>query len=464
MEDRALKESSHVNNEAGPASPGAQNVGGFDDVGSQTVSDRQYEEAQWRAIEEHLSGVVTSEGGISGLVAAASNLTPNPLWLIDTRGRVVARSTAARGSDFHKPDLTLLLGECGPINMTSIEPVLVTAQPAIGLARRHALVAVVRGRRLYAWLVMAEVSSRVNKGSTALLCRTAFHLAGEYSLQRRVAMASWNARSTLARQLIRGSYADDDVVAAAEYLGVRVESDRVIVYVADPTDQPAPTERELCDALTSELGVEVLSTRGREGTVLLVEVEDGAVPVAFVLRMKALMRRTMIELGNRATVVGVSAVSSTGSLERAYRETREVIQCVDRFSPPGGRVIAVDDLGPARLFVANGDVRAVRRYARDTLGVLLTPTSPADLLRTLFCFFDADRGVRETAHRLGIHENTVRLRLAKIHDITGLDVAADAQDQLSAQTALLLLRLEGHPDLPDLGGQDPSGPETGQGS
>jgi hypothetical protein len=31
-----------------------------------------------------------------------------------------------------------------------------------------------------------------------------------------------------------------------------------------------------------------------------------------------------------------------------------------------------------------------------------------------------------------------------VHTITGLDVAADADDQLSVQVALLVLRLQGH--------------------
>jgi DNA-binding PucR family transcriptional regulator len=49
---------------------------------------------------------------------------------------------------------------------------------------------------------------------------------------------------------------------------------------------------------------------------------------------------------------------------------------------------------------------------------------------------------------LGVHENTVRYRLARVHALTGLDVAGDASDQLSVQMALLVLRLQGHPDLP----------------
>jgi DNA-binding PucR family transcriptional regulator len=46
-----------------------------------------------------------------------------------------------------------------------------------------------------------------------------------------------------------------------------------------------------------------------------------------------------------------------------------------------------------------------------------------------------------------VHENTIRYRLARIEDRTGLGVAHDSNDQLTAQLALLLLRLEG--TLPD---------------
>ncbi|WP_083541857.1 helix-turn-helix domain-containing protein [Kribbia dieselivorans] len=44
----------------------------------------------------------------------------------------------------------------------------------------------------------------------------------------------------------------------------------------------------------------------------------------------------------------------------------------------------------------------------------------------------------------GVHENTVRLRLNKVQTLTGLDMT-NANDQLSVQTALLVLRLQGHP-------------------
>lgn len=407
---------------------------------------------RWYSIEHCLVEVAERGGGIAELVLSAARMTSNPMWLIDPRRRVVARSEQTLGSSFRAPELDQLLARQGLVDLSARPPMLVRARPAQGLARRHLVVSVAREDRLFAWLVMAEVGTPFSRTDHHLVARTAMHLATEYAVQRRVAQASWNARSALARQLVRGSRRDDDLVAAADYLGVRVEADRVLVYLADGAACEEHDEEELSRMVEAELGLEVLGTRGREGTILLIEAPAEAARQQFVDEVKEAMRHTMASLGEPAAVVGVSGVTRPDLLQRAYRETREVVTCVDRFARSSDRVIAVDDLGPARLFVANGDPERVRRYARDVLGGLLgrAPGS-ADLLRTLQCFFETGRSVRESAARLGIHENTVRLRLAKVHDLTGLDVASDAQQQLSAQTALLVLRLEGHPTMPALG-------------
>lgn len=407
---------------------------------------RRYEElARRHGVELRLAAVQETMGGIAGLINAAAQIGPNPLWLIDRRQRIVSRSVSGRGSDFRPPDINLLLERHGPIDLASPEPILIPAEPVHGVARRHLLVPVARDHCLFAWLVVAEVSARLGADEAYLAHRTAFHLATEYSVQRRVARASWNARGALARQLVRGSHTDGDLIDSAEYLGVRADAARVLVYVADRRPDVQCDEQALAETMSQDLGAEVLATHGKEGGILLVEVPDDAAAVAFVHRAKGALHTALAELGETEVIAGVSAVVRPEGLQRAYREAREVVQCIDRFARSGDRVIAVDDLGPARLFVANSDIGSVRRYVHDVLGALLIERpGTTDLLRTLQCFFDTGRSVRESAARLGIHENTVRLRMAKVHDLTGLDVAGDANDQLSAQTALLVLRLEGH--------------------
>jgi DNA-binding PucR family transcriptional regulator len=72
-----------------------------------------------------------------------------------------------------------------------------------------------------------------------------------------------------------------------------------------------------------------------------------------------------------------------------------------------------------------------------------------ELLRTLQTFFDSDRNVRRSARKLGVHENTVRYRLVRIEELTGLSIASSSEDQQTAQLALLILRLDGQHDLAD---------------
>src|SRR5690606_27959053 len=91
------------------------------------------------------------------------------------------------------------------------------------------------------------------------------------------------------------------------------------------------------------------------------------------------------------------------------------------------------------------------RFVRQTLGPLVTESTRAmrDLLATLGVFYRASHSVRQTAEELGVHENTIRYRLARIAEITGLEVAGDADDQLAGHIAVLVLRLEGRLPIPE---------------
>jgi sugar diacid utilization regulator len=270
-------------------------------------------------------------------------------------------------------------------------------------------------------------------------------VAFELAAARRSTSAAWDARSLLARQLIRGTQ-DEDVRRGAECLGIELDAPRVVGFVEGQLDAGA-----LVTALERHLP-EVLATRGPEGIALIVDLPPGDAPLLAVRRVKLALASACGELGTEP-VAGLSAACrSHGELPRAYREAREVARCIDAFAGrTAHRVLAADDLGPGRLFVARGDAAGLERFVEDVLGPLLgAEEGMADLLRTLHAFFDQGRSIRQSAACLDVHENTVRYRLARVQSLTGLDVAGDASDQLSMQIALLVLRLAGHPVLPSL--------------
>jgi len=141
-------------------------------------------------------------------------------------------------------------------------------------------------------------------------------------------------------------------------------------------------------------------------------------------------------------VASLSAVCrSPGDYERAYQEARELIASLKVLGSTD--VLAASDLGAARLFLANTEPAELERFARETLGRLLDEDVQPELLPTLACFFECGRSVRRAAIELDVHENTIRYRLAAVEKAIGLDVIGDADAQLTAQIALLVLKFRG---------------------
>lgn len=366
--------------------------------------------------------------GIHGVVASLAELTGKPAAFYDARRHRVAAS-----GDVRLPP--------------GIDDIVEGASATIG----PRLDADVRHRHLVApveadggWIVLVEQSARLTAFDDLAIRRAARHVAIELAAARRATTAAWDARALLARQLIRGTQ-DMDVRRGAEHLGIDLCVPWIVGFVQTPS---AVDDQMLAAELGRTIDADVLATKGPEGIALLVALPAGDAPLLCVRRLKESLAAACEALGVSAPVAGLSAVCrEAAEIPRGYREAREVARCIDHFAASGHGVLAADDLGPGRLFVARGEAAGIERFVEDVLGPLLAAGDDG-LVATLHVFFDTARSIRTSAARLEVHENTVRYRLARVRSLTGLDVAGDASDQLSVQMALLVLRLQGHPVLP----------------
>lgn len=411
------------------------------------------------AVDQRLARVVQG-GGLSAVTRECSALTGKPVTLFDHDERQLTSAHPGSSSAVRPTAIRTVLASRGPVAADDATPFMVSAG-VNGLTRRKIVAPVVAAGESFGWLVIDEHPTGFRAIDRYVAERSAVLLASEFVVQRRVARVAWNAKTSLARQMVRGTQTTADLMASAEYLGVDATAKRVLVYVRDPSGAllDESVDQRLVSVVERRLGVEVLATRGSDGVLLLVEAPSDRGTVSVVNEVKEAVAAATDLVCSSEVIVGVSTVCDPTTLSRGYREAREVVQCIDRFGGrSAGRVLAVDDLGPARLFLANSDTSAIRGYVSDVLGPLLTgEPGMTDLLVTLQCYFDASRSVRSSAATLGVHENTIRLRLARVATATGLDAAGDANDQLSVQTALLVLRLQGHPCLPAFGAQTGAG-------
>ena len=79
------------------------------------------------------------------------------------------------------------------------------------------------------------------------------------------------------------------------------------------------------------------------------------------------------------------------------------------------------DLGPRPLVLAAAPV-AAGLAARHLEGLEGPGRANTDIEETTRVYLECDQDVRETALRLAVHQNTVRYRIQRFHELTGLDL------------------------------------------
>ena len=105
--------------------------------------------------------------------------------------------------------------------------------------------------------------------------------------------------------------------------------------------------------------------------------------------------------------------------------------------PDAPRLIAADALLPERVLAGDAAAREqlLRRTHRPLRG------SPTPLLPTLERFLSRGRSLEGTARELFVHVNTVRYRLRRVTELTGLD-PSEPRDALTLQLGIMLGRLD----------------------
>jgi GAF domain-containing protein len=183
-------------------------------------------------------------------------------------------------------------------------------------------------------------------------------------------------------------------------------------------------------------------------------IEAGPGPVRALLsfgpgrgRASDVLVRECRELGQaNGAAIGVSeSRSATADAADAYREARDAATIARALVHDGG-AIGYSQVGAYRYLVqiaADDAPRDRMRAAVDRL-IAYDRRRRTALLDTLERYLSERRSVIESARALYIHPNTLRQRLGRIEELTGLEL--DSDDLLSLELAIKLARLHGRPD------------------
>ncbi|HXD57961.1 MAG TPA: GAF domain-containing protein [Thermoleophilaceae bacterium] len=407
------------------------------------------------AVEQRLSDLLLAGSGIGEIVQMLANVLGKPCAIYDAGHTRLALAPAPDDADAMLPRLLEPPAVEDPAVADALaagddaRPFLVPPLPDAGVMHRHLVAPILVDDELWGRLVVMECRSRFAGGDMLTLRRAATLIALHMRTERSAIEADWNAGASLAAELLDGNADLSMVGRRAERLGVKLEAPHVVVLIGSRCENTVAVSdfRAVASAFHDvAAGLSVHATKVAAGVACVVEVPDGLDERAFGESAKDLLTEVCERLGGAGRIgAGISSVrSGPGSYADVYLEAQQVLDCIRRFgSEQGPAVLSAADLGTGRVFLATSDAEAVRTFADDAFGGLVRDPSKTDLLTTMRCFFDNMASIRRCALELGVHENTIRYRLARIEELTGLSVTHDPDAQLGARLSLLVLMIQG---------------------
>ncbi len=171
---------------------------------------------------------------------------------------------------------------------------------------------------------------------------------------------------------------------------------------------------------------------GAEAVILLPGGDDDLARRA----ADSVLRGLQSGLGGFSFALGRSRVAADPlELPRAADEALLAANVAE--TTPDRPALAFDETGAYRLLLSamSEDPAELQRFYSETVEPLVAydeQYETSQLVRTLETFLDADGNVAGTAQRLFTHRHTIRYRLERVRELSGLDVgSSDGREKLS---------------------------------
>jgi hypothetical protein len=241
---------------------------------------------------------------------------------------------------------------------------------------------------------------------------------------------AWDARlqALLVDALLRGD-SSDVLASRAAALGWADPSPVAVAVGRSPGGEASVVLHGVY-RLARRIGVEILGgVHGDRLVVVLGGVPDPA----------AATEKLLAGFGDGPVVVG-PAVPSLDEATESARAALAGYRAAPGW-PAAPRPVAAGDLLPERALA--GDTEARRTLRQDVYGALAR--AGGELLETLDAFFTAGGVLEGAARGLFVHPNTVRYRLRRVGEITGL-TPLTPRDAFALRIALTIGRLD--PSVP----------------
>jgi DNA-binding PucR family transcriptional regulator len=270
--------------------------------------------------------------------------------------------------------------------------------------------------------------------------------AGYDRVQEHRLKARERTRSQVFEDLLGGSFADDDMVIRARTFGFDLRRPHgLLLLTTIRPEQDRSVLRAAVAALLPSIGnaAEVAVSADVAPHMVLVVPSSGSTSWDEVIEATQRVARQ-----HRVTVVVSAPVAGARAIHAAYRRAGELLPlAITVFRRPH-----VSEAGDLVVYqILRGSKEEDRAdFLERTLGPILhlPEVQRAPLLDTLDALHEGSGHTETAAAMLGVHTNTVRYRIGRIHHLTGLRYD-HPPDRFKLEVAPSLLRMAGGPGGPD---------------
>jgi len=277
----------------------------------------------------------------------------------------------------------------------------------------------------------------------ALLRLVTTLIGSEVERVRAPARASQQATSQfLADVMERRLTGGPAIGARAEELGLDLESGATVLVARAHAHVPTEEGWRLRVLSVAERGARAVVAAAVAG----VAERDEAVGAEIVILLPdaapdlaarcadAVGRELHTALPGHSFTLGRSRPSQAADLHRAAAEALLAANVAD--GDPEQPILAFEETGAYRLLLSamSEDPAELQRFYAETVEPLVAYDEQyeTDLVRTVEAFLEADGNVAATAQRLFTHRHTIRYRLERVRELSGLDVGStDGREKLS---------------------------------
>ncbi len=359
---------------------------------------------QHTRIHDRLARVAATGGGRSGIADALHELTGRSVAIEDRYGNLRAWAGPGRPDPYPKEPVARRAELLGRLER-ELRP----------MHDRGRLVALAVARPGVAGLIaLADPDGDAGSTDVMALEHGVTVLAAELARLRGLVDAELRLRGELVNDLLNGM--DDDAAAVrAEVLGHDLNRPHRVVLV-----QGSSVESESGDFLhavrRAAVETQLHALIGARSSSVVI-VAGGEADWA------ALRAATLHELGGGECRIGVGEPCDRPSgLPRSYREAELALR-MQATAAVNDQVSSYAELGVFRMLAALPEQRDVEQFVRQWLGALIDYDARrgTELVTTLSEYLEQGGNHAVTSRRLSVHRNTLKYRMQRIRELSGLD-------------------------------------------